>query len=157
MASSLKYLTVQDILWVNFQLTRKSSPFDYAKLEEAVYYQYSYGDSDELVIQAARFLAGFSKQAPFEGANDPTAFVGTMTFLRVNGFTTDLDDSGAAVWFAQAKTSPKDAVAKISSVDQHYHAESVKDAVMAVIRKFPRAIEALGGSPVEVIADGALH
>jgi len=88
MASSLKYLTVQDILWVNFQLTRKSSPFDYAKLEEAVYYQYSYGDSDELVIQAARFLSGFSKQSPFEGANDPTAFVGTMTFLRVNGFAT---------------------------------------------------------------------
>ncbi len=44
-SKSLKYLTVQDMLWINLQATKKVQHFRYALLEEATYYQYGYGAS----------------------------------------------------------------------------------------------------------------
>lgn len=49
MACTLHYLTVQDVLWINLQATRKVQHFNYAKLEEATYCQYAYGESNTLL------------------------------------------------------------------------------------------------------------
>src|SRR5688500_6656775 len=100
MAGSLRYLTVQDILWINVQVTRKVNRYDYARLEEATFYQYAYGDSEELVKQAQRFLRGFVKQKPFEAGNEPTAFVACMAFLQMNGSGIGLSDEDASLAFA---------------------------------------------------------
>ena len=59
---ALNYLTVQDMLFLNLQITKSVQPFDYARLEEAVFYQYAPGQSTDLVAQGARFLVGFSKR-----------------------------------------------------------------------------------------------
>lgn len=91
----LHYLTVQDILWVNLQATKKVHRFNYAKLEEATYYQYAYGESTGLIPQAARFLSGFARLAPFEGGNTATALLGCLGFLAINGREICLSDADA--------------------------------------------------------------
>ena len=42
---ALHYLTIQDILWINLQVTKKVQHFNYARLEEGTFYQYGYGRS----------------------------------------------------------------------------------------------------------------
>ena len=59
--AALQYLTVQDILWINLQVTKKVQHFNYARLEEATFYQYAYGDSNTLLPQAARFVRAAQK------------------------------------------------------------------------------------------------
>jgi prophage maintenance system killer protein len=86
----LNTLTVQDLLWLNRELTAEEQTFDVNALEEAVYYQFSYGDSTDVARQAARLLIGFVKQAPFKEGNEACALVSTVAFLKMNGYSTDL-------------------------------------------------------------------
>ena len=102
--SQLHYLTIQDVLWVHLQVTNKVEPYDYARLEEAVFYQYAYGDSTGLLPQASRFLSGFIRMHPFEAANDATAFISCAAFLRLNGKVLTVDRAGAAAWIDTAKS-----------------------------------------------------
>ncbi|MFQ3588349.1 MAG: hypothetical protein SNJ74_01570 [Fimbriimonadaceae bacterium] len=97
--SDLKYLTVQDMLWINLQVCRKVNRYDYARLEEATYYQYGYGKSLDLVGQAGRFVKGFVQKAPFAEGNEATAFVGMVGFLKINGRRLRFDDAEALDWF----------------------------------------------------------
>jgi len=78
------YLTVQDVLWINLQLTKSQQDFDYATLEQCTYFQYGYGKNQDLAAQAASLLKGFSEQRPFERGSEATAFVAAATFLRIN-------------------------------------------------------------------------
>ena len=87
---ALNTLTVQDFLWLNRELTGEEHDFDYAALEEAVYYQFGYGESTDLPGQAARLLIGFVRQAPFKEGNEACALVGVVAFLKMNGFAADL-------------------------------------------------------------------
>lgn len=97
--SDLKYLTVQDMLWINLQVCRKVNRYDFARLEEATYYQYGYGKSLDLVGQAGRFVKGFVLKAPFTDGNEATAFVGLVGFLKINGRRLRFDDPQALEWF----------------------------------------------------------
>jgi hypothetical protein len=155
MAATLRYLTVQDILWINLQVTRKVNRYNYAALEEATFYQYAYGESDELLPQAARFLSGFTRKAAFEVGNDATAFVAALAFLRLNHFTQKFEDPGGAEWLARALTAPGKQLSE--GIELEHHHESVRESVTAVVREYPRTIEDLGGRPVEIVADGAIH
>src|SRR4051812_36157718 len=101
---SLKYLTVQDMLWINLQATKKVQHFNYAKLEEATYYQYGYGSSRDLGQQAGRFLTGFMKLHPFTAGNEATAFIGFAAFLLMNGKTLKLQDTEASDWFNRVRS-----------------------------------------------------
>ena len=152
-SKKLHYLTVQDILWINLQVTGKVNNFTYAELEEATFYQYGYGDSDELLAQAARFVKGFLAKKPLSAGNKPTAFLAAATFLRINAHHLTLGDSEAANWFERGATD----IGSVVEHDSHYHAERIKDAVTNVLRKYPATIQALGGNALEVIADGAIH
>ena len=68
----LLYLTVQDLLWINLQVTGTVNKFDYARLEDGAFYQYGYGKSKDLLAQAARFYPGLKHKAAFTAGNEPS-------------------------------------------------------------------------------------
>jgi prophage maintenance system killer protein len=103
--SQLHYLTIQDVLWVHLQVTNKVEAYDYARLEEAVFYQYALGDSTGLLPQASRFMTGFMRMHPFEAGNEATAFLSCAAFLRLNGAVLTVDGAAAPAWIASAKSS----------------------------------------------------
>jgi len=165
MAASLHYLTVQDVLWINLEATRKPSGFHYAKLEEATYYQYAYGESKTLLPQAARFLTGFLKMRPLNAGNAATAFIAVAAFLRANGGGLQLEDRGAVAWFDRATASraaATDALAQIAEPSEpdsdepgaeepggdepHEHtghAMGMRGCIQGVLDEFPATISAL--------------
>ena len=140
----LHYLTVQDILWINLQVTKTTHTFNYAKLEEATYYQYAYGDSDDLFAQASRFTRGFQKLAPLAEGNEATAFVAVNTFLLLNGAELTVDDRQAAEWFRSGASTS--AVSRLE--DEHSLSDKVRDVVVHVMQRFPDSISALAGRPI---------
>lgn len=103
MSSGLCYLTVQDMLWINLQVTGKVKDYQFMKLEEGTFYQYGYGSSTDLRIQSERFLRGFTKNAPFTEGNEMTAVIGYLAFLKVNGHEIKLPN--LADLLAEAKAS----------------------------------------------------
>lgn len=110
------YLTVQDILWINQEVTKESLPFKYAQLEEGTNFQYGYGKSENVLLQAGQFIQGFIRLRPFASGNRATAFIAAMAFLRINGYEIELDPEHAKSWvmeIADRKVSGKDAIAKI--------------------------------------------
>lgn len=140
---TLEYLTVQDMLWVNLQLTKKSNPFDYALLEEATYYQYGYGGSLDLVAQAARFLTGFAKKQPFHGQADAaTALIGCVAFLALNGQTLDLPAGEVKSWLDRITGGQIDAQQAISQLAKpgHDHHPAPAACLKAAIAKYGAAL-----------------
>lgn len=148
--ASLHYLTVQDMLWINLQVEGKVNRYRYAQLEEATYYQYAYGQSTNLVPQAARFLSGFVKQSPFDSGNEATAFVGVLGFLEINGRKPNLSDADALAWFREALKNPESAIQGLSFEEDHHHAlvPNVKAILAGIIARYPNTLAAL--SPVAV-------
>lgn len=152
--ASLHYLTVQDILWINLQATKKVQHFSHARLEEATFYQYAYGDSQELLGQAARFLSGFVKMRPLDAGVEATAFLAVATFLRINGASLRLDDASGPSWFRDASASneaAREALEKAVETDGHRHAElkpDVRAAVRAIMECYPATASALTGAAV---------
>lgn len=150
----MQYLTVQDIIWINLQLTDRPQRFDYALLEEATYFQYGYGESSQPFEQAARFFRGFSKNRPFTTGNEATAFVGLVTFLQMNGAELDLSDMKAVDWCESLLTSDDAAqllrgASKIH-VDEHEnvdHLPEVAPTAREVIAKYPNSIKSLLSAP----------
>jgi prophage maintenance system killer protein len=149
MASTLHYLTVQDVLWINFEVTRKRNAFSFATLEEATYYQYAYGESDSLLPQAARFVSGFLKLHPFEAGNPVTAFVALIAFLRTNGQCLELDDASALPWFERISPNRSTAleglrhVAHAESEHGHTGSPDTRGIIQTAISGFPLTIAAL--------------
>lgn len=148
---SLHTLTVPDMMWVNMQICKQQEPWNYATLEEAVFNQYSYGGSEDLVGQAARLLTGFVKLKPFRAGNEATAFVGFVTFLGMNGKDLHIDDAGALEWVngVWADGTVDGARAKIEVLiedhDLHLHhgVPDVREELGGVMARFPETIAAL--------------
>jgi len=149
MASTLHYLTVQDILWINLQATKKVHHFNFAKLEEATYYQYAYGESNTLLPQAARFVSGFLRLHPLEGGNEATAFIALLVFFKINGYEVLLSDDRAHSWFcdlATKRTSTSEAIASVAVHADHegHHGEpNVRVAIQSILTAYPCTIETL--------------
>lgn len=87
------YLTVPDVLWLNRRITGKPSAHHYARLEEAVFLQYSHGQGTDVVRQAARILAEFSGHRPLSRANLATGVAAALAYLIANGFTLAIGES----------------------------------------------------------------
>lgn len=121
MSAKLSYLTVPDFLWINLQVTKENQVYAYAKLEEAVFYQYAYGQSHDLAGQAARLLIGFHRMRPFVFGNDATAFAGVIGFLRMNDHSLDLEPSQAAHWLREIWEHPERAREEIAARLVHIH------------------------------------
>lgn len=142
---SLKYLTVQDMLWINLQATKKVQHFRYAMLEEATYYQYGYGTSHDLAIQAGRFLSGFMKLRPFDAGNVATAFIGCVAFLTMNCARLNLSDEDATQWVKKVRSGSARAEESMPIGDRECHGHPVKvaDAVEIAFQCFPNTIDSL--------------
>ena len=147
MASQLHYLTVQDILWINLQVTEQVHTFSFAKLEEATYYQYAYGESRHVLAQAARFVVGFPKMSPIEIGNDATTFVALLAFLKLNGLHVELKDSVAADWYRSVQSKSVDAQEAIKAIAKpthdHGHAPEIRLTVKDLVKEYPSTLALL--------------
>ncbi|MHB8635722.1 MAG: Fic family protein [Fimbriimonadaceae bacterium] len=139
----LHYLTVQDVLWVHLQATNKVEPYDYARLEEAVFYQYAYGHCTGLLTQASRFVTGFMRQHPFDAANEVTAFLACATFLQLNGQVLTVDIASAPAWIDRAKSGSVALEASVAEVSTNEHL-GTRDTLRAVLDRYEGAFAAVG-------------
>ena len=147
--AGLHTLTVQDILWINLQATKKVQHFSSARLEEATFYQFAYGEGQSLLDRAARFLSGFVRMRPLDAGVEATAFLAVAAFLRINGARLRLDDAEASAWFARAAASMDDARAALDEVvageegPHHDVRPDVRAAIRAAMGCYPQTLAAL--------------
>ena len=92
----MEYLTTHDLVWINNAVTGASQPYNYVTLEAAMAGQYSYGQSENVPVQAANLLGRLLFHAPFQKGNLGTAFIATLSFLNANGYATKAGDEEAA-------------------------------------------------------------
>ena len=144
---ALRTLTVQDVLWINLQITRRVNHYSNPRLEEATYYQFGYGDSNGIEAQAARLLSGFVRMKPFDAGNEATALATALAFLELNERRLDLDDAALAERVRSAVGSSAGARELICDHLVHSHAHGEGPAVRAVItdvlQRYSRTISAL--------------
>lgn len=137
------------MLWINLQVTKKVNQFNYARLEESVFYQYSYGSSKDLLKQASQFLSGFVKLKPFTAGNRASAFVGVVTFLQVNGMKFNVAPDSVAPWFVKASQGDVDAVRQAFVQNDEHHHEAAPD-IEAVAGQ---VLEDYGQAVAELVAN----
>lgn len=116
-SSEWRYLTLQDLIWINTEIVGRPQPYSYERLEEATYYQYSYRRSRDVLLNCARFLWGYLKYRPFAQGNYATALIATLTLLHINGYDAFLAPEQAADWLlqiAQRQKHPLDAIRQIA-------------------------------------------
>ncbi len=138
--AAMQYLTVQDMLWINLQLTKQSNDFNFATLEEATFCQYGYGGSQDVLGQAGKFLKGFIAKAPFSGkADDMTAFIGTVAFLAMNGYALDVPAAEVSSWIERVKSGQIDvaqAIPQLAKATHGHHAPSAIEAMKAALAQY---------------------
>jgi len=143
-----RYLTLQDLIWLNSEITKSPQPYSYDRLEEATYYQYSYRQSRDVPLQAARFLWGYLKYRPFARGNLATALIATLVFLHINGYETRLPVEHAAEWMTQVATRrkhPLDAIRQIAAPAlQAPQPEPLRELAHHLIEHYEPALHALG-------------
>jgi prophage maintenance system killer protein len=83
----VKYLTNQDLLWINSQLLKRVVGFRVMDLEECIGYQYAYKLEPEVYRDAGRFFEGLLRRKPFDEGNEVTALVAALCLLKVNGLS----------------------------------------------------------------------
>jgi prophage maintenance system killer protein len=143
--AAIQYLTVQDILWINLQVTGSPQDFRYADLEEATFYQYGYGGSTDLISQAARFLSGFMKKKPLASGNQETAFLGCLAFLKLNGVDMEIEDWRS--WMervANGSAEAKDAIERAAAhheTDEHQSPE-VRHVLRDLMAEYAESVAA---------------
>lgn len=143
----MHYLTVQDVLWINHEVTKQIHHFKYLQLEEATNLQYGYVKSENLRAQAGAFLEGFMKLRPFTDGNRKTAFVSALAFLKINGHTIVLDPNDAYDWAMSVANGKKRGVDAICEIMGDHTpvplAPTVRTEVREIIEKYSDAIERL--------------
>jgi death-on-curing protein len=127
----MRYLTVQDMLWINLQVTGQPQKFVYSTLEEATFTQYVYGDTMPAAEHAARFLTGWAKFQPFSDGNELTGVVAFLTFLKLNGLELTGVTGNPVAW-AESVNHDRAAVLAAISEGEHHHGEPVP--ARAIIR-----------------------
>jgi len=138
--SSLKYLTVQDMIWINLQATKRVQHFSFARLEEATYYQYGYGASKDVAAQAGRFLGGFLKLHPFADGNEASGFIGCVAFLRLNGYQLGVPADEARDWIERIQSGrvrAEQALPALVSPIAATHDLTVREALAEVLSAYP--------------------
>lgn len=141
----MHYLTVQDVLWIHLQIAKKAVKFNYAKLEEAVNYQYAYGKSKDVLSQASRFLVGFPAMSPFECGNRAAALASAVTFLELNGYQVSVGEGQLASWFERASTRGESMLALDTGVrrSDHAHHTTTRQVANEVLKTYSEAFEKL--------------
>lgn len=141
----VEYLTVQDVLWINLQVTRTVNDFAFAKLEESVYQQYSYGDSLDVPGQASRLLKSMIAHNSISKGNTATAAVAYLAFLELNGYKLPVDAHGLQHW---ARTLARDG--KSEATPQAYechHKPNLRQVVRSIVTRLGDSIAELSEKP----------
>ncbi|MEZ5164117.1 MAG: hypothetical protein R2688_10320 [Fimbriimonadaceae bacterium] len=147
--AKLSYLTVPDLLNINLRATKTSKDFHFARLEEAVFYQYGHGLSSDAVKQAGNFITGFVKMMPFTEGNEATAFVGMLAFLTMNGHDLHISDDEAADWVRSVWADPENVgpkmEVKLNSHEVHHHhgVPDTRGIISEIFEKYPKTISEL--------------
>ncbi len=141
----MHYLTVQDVLWIHLQIAKKAVKFNYAKLEEAVNYQYAYGKSKDVLSQASRFLVGFPAMSPFECENRAVALASAITFLELNGYELSVGEGQLSSWFERASARGESLLALDTGVrrSEHAHHATTRQVATEVLKAYAEAFEKL--------------
>ncbi len=143
----IHYLTVQDMLWINQEVSNQVNSFKHLQLEEGTYYQYGYGKSENVLEQAGNFIQGFIRLRPFDTGNRATAFVACLAFLEINGYVINLEESNALKWaldIADKKISGVEAVSKIASPGGSTELNpAIRVHVKKIIERYSSAIQSL--------------
>lgn len=100
----MRYLTVHDVIWINTAIAGSPQRYDFDRLENAVYSQYSYGDSRDVLAQAGQLLLRLLRDKPFEARSETTALVATMAFLRLNGYALQVRPDEVETTLAQMES-----------------------------------------------------
>jgi prophage maintenance system killer protein len=124
----MRYLTVQDMLWISLQIVGRPQKFHYAKLEEATFTQYIYGEAQTPAEHAIRFLTGWPTHKPFAESNERIGLVAFLAFLRMNGLR--LDNLGAAAWYETAGKNPDQARSQLVENFDHHEAEKTTRQIL---------------------------
>jgi prophage maintenance system killer protein len=147
--AKLHYLTTQDLLWINLQVTRRVNHFKYAYLEEVMAYQYGYGKSTDLFGQAARFSAGFLRLKPFDAGNAGSSFVSLLAFLEINDQVLTEPDDKACGFFMDVVEAPAEAAQRLrdaTETSHHDHGDEEPDVqrtVFEILERYPLTVKAL--------------
>ncbi|HLP00302.1 MAG TPA: hypothetical protein VK171_17015 [Fimbriimonas sp.] len=129
-------LTVQDVLWIHLQTAKRTVPFNFAKLEEAVNYQFSYGKRRDVVKQAKRMAKGIVALAPFQEGNNEAALVALVAVLEANGYHCAVSSKNAPAWLEGVLSSNLDDVLEGVVKSDNHHELSVRDAAKAAVAKY---------------------
>ena len=155
---ALRTLTVQDVLWINLQVTHRVNHYSNPRLEEATYYQFGYGDSTGIEAQAARLLSGFVRMKPFDAGNEPTALAATLAFLELNDRTLSIEDDALSELVRAglqssdaARSLIAESIRETGHADEAFHLgagggagiSDVRQTITRVIQRYPRSIAAL--------------
>ncbi len=149
MVRELNYLTVQDLMWVNLQVTKEPQNWDFARLEEGVFLQYGYGESSDLVDQAAQFLTKFATLRPFTLGNEACALIGGIAFLEMNGRGLYLEDSEAVAFYEELVADPRHAREKLTvkltehDVETHHGTPDVRGILGEVLARYAESVNHL--------------
>ena len=141
----MHYLTVQDIIWIQLQITNKQGKFSFAKLEEAASYQYAYGKSHDVMSQAARFFRGFSILNPFESGNSAVGLVSGIVFLELNGLSFCPKEKDLTQWYMRAidSSTSKTAIESGTEAAHDGHHMSTRELTKSVLERYETTIQKL--------------
>jgi len=144
-----QYLTTQDVLWINHQITGESYAFREAELLEVVSQQYTYGANHDFLSNAARFATAFQGRDVIDHAGLATNFVALLAFSKLNGYDVTLTDEAAAGWYTEIgkdrfKAAEALEVGLRREEHQHdSHNPPVRVTVQDVIAAYPETIKKL--------------
>jgi len=142
----VRYLTVQDVLWIHLQITGRRSRFRYAALEEATFQQYGYGRSLDIPAQAQRVLRAFIEHRPFDEGNAATGLVTALAFLAINGYDVGLDDQGLkrVVSSADGASGVPDLGPHIVQADESHHLDAeTRTVVESILERYAETVSQL--------------
>jgi len=124
----MRYLTVQDMLWISLQVVGHPQKFQYDKLEEATFTQYIYGESQAPIEHAIRFLTGWPAHKPFAEANERIGLVAFLAFLRMNGLR--LESTDPTTWYATSGENPDQSRSQLVENFDHHEAEKTTRQIL---------------------------
>lgn len=144
--AKVHYLTVQDVIWINLQVSHKVNHFQFARLEEATFCQYASGGQPSFETQAARLISGLMRLHPFSAANDATALVACEAFLNLNGHELTINDDLAPQWIGaviDGQNSAKEAMAGNTKAVEGEFIGDVRKPIQSALKKFECTVEQL--------------
>lgn len=152
-------LTVPDAIWLNQRITGRRNGYHYARLEEAVFLQYSRGQASDVVRQASRVLAEFAGHRPLSRANLATGVALALAFLLVNGFTVAIGESElleAIPGFQSDRLAAETWLRGQVRPGDGHEASTVAEAMESVAARFSGVLAALdeaeGDTPAAVVS-----